>query len=58
MMDTPEMSDDEIVSKAMLVANDTIKRRNERIKALETQADGAVMDTTDTHIKNKVGDDD
>lgn len=32
-----EMSDDEIMARALLVANATIERRNERIKALETK---------------------
>ena len=36
---TAEMSDSEIMARALVVANDTIKRRDERIKALEAQAE-------------------
>lgn len=36
---TAEMSDAEIMARALLVANDTIKRRGVRIQALEAQAE-------------------
>ena len=36
---TADMTDAEIMARALLVANDTIKRRDERIQALESQAD-------------------
>lgn len=39
MMDTPEMTDAEIMARALLVANDTIKRRDERIKTLEAKVE-------------------
>lgn len=35
---TSEMTDDEIMARALMVANETIKRRNERISTLEAQA--------------------
>lgn len=34
---TASMSDDEIMARALVVANETIKRRNEQIKALEAE---------------------
>lgn len=36
---TTDMTDAEIMARALLVANDTIKRRDERIQALEAQAE-------------------
>lgn len=48
MLDTPEMSDEEIMARALLVANDTIKRKDGRIKALEAKPEADTFANIDT----------